>query len=213
MVFDVRNASRNAAEESELDRLVELASSRLCHDLANPIGAIANGVELLQMAGAEPGGPELALVAEAVAHAAARLKFMRIAFGAAGAGQTVGRGEAELILADSYGGGRLGVVWAVAGDRPRAEVQIAFLLLQCLETAMPRGGEVRVALAGERWRIEARGERMKEIPGLWALLGGGARPEGLKPAEVQFALAPRAAARLGRRIAVEPGAETVTLGF
>jgi histidine phosphotransferase ChpT len=201
------------ARADDPGELAALIGSRICHDLANPVGAIANGVELLQMAGTGPGGPELALVADSVAHASARLRFLRVAFGAAAPGHLLGRSETALILADCYHGGRLSVTWGPATDQPRAEVKVAFLLLQCVEAALPRGGEVHVSLAGGRWRIEARAERVKEEPGLWALLDGGPLPGKLKPAEVQFAVAPRAAAAAGRRIAAEVGPETVTLTF
>lgn len=202
-----------AIRAGEAGALAALIGSRICHDLANPIGAIANGVELLQMAGTGPGSPELALVADSVAHASARLRFFRVAFGAAGPGQMLSRSETALILADSYDGGRLSVTWGVGTDQPRAEVKVAFLLLQCIEAALPRGGEAHVSLAGGRWRIEARGERVKEEPGLWALLDGRPLPDTLKPAEVQFALAPRAAASAGRSIVAELGPETVAIGF
>lgn len=202
-----------ATGTDEAGALAALIGSRICHDLANPVGAIANGVELLQMAGTEPGSPELELVADSVAHASARLRLFRVAFGAAGPGQLLGRSETALILADAYGGGRLAVTWGVGTDQPRREVKVAFLLLQCIEAALPRGGEVHVARAGDRWRIEARGDRLKEMPALWALLDGRPLPEALKPAEVQFALAPRAAAAAGRRIRAEVGPETLTIGF
>jgi histidine phosphotransferase ChpT len=201
------------ARADEAGALAALIGSRICHDLANPVGAIANGVELLQMAGTGPVTPELTLVADSVAHASARLRFLRVAFGAAGPGQMLGRSETALILADCYHGGRLSVTWGPGTDQPRAEVKVAFLLLQCVEAALPRGGEVHVSLAGGRWRIEARGERVKDEPGLWALLDGARLPQTLKPAEVQFALAPRAAAAAGRQIAAEVGLETVALTF
>lgn len=196
-----------------VERLVELVGSRICHDLANPIGAITNGVELMQMADPGGSGAELQLVADSVAHASARLRMMRIAFGAAAPGQMIACKEAAQILAGCYGGSRLEVTWQTGSDRQRGEVKLAFLLLQCLEAVLPRGGAVQLMQDGGRWRIAARAERVKDAPGLWALLAGAPLPEGLGPAEVQFALAPRAAAALGRRITVEPGAAGVTLGF
>ena len=69
-----------------------LVSSRICHDLVSPLGAIGNGVELLGMSGA-PEGPELQLINESVENANARLRFFRIAFGAASADQVISRSE------------------------------------------------------------------------------------------------------------------------
>ena len=75
-----------------------LIGSRICHDLVNPIGAIGNGVELMQMDGAVR-GPELTLIAESVANANARIRFFRIAFGASG-GQRVSKSEVLAVLSD-----------------------------------------------------------------------------------------------------------------
>jgi histidine phosphotransferase ChpT len=202
-----------AAPSAEAGALAALIGSRICHDLVNPVGAIANGVELLQMAGAVPGSDELTLVAQAVAHAAARLRLYRVAYGVAAPGQSLARSETALILAEALAGGRLAVDWRVAEDRPRAEVKLAFLILQCVEAALPRGGDVHVGLAEDRWRIEARAERLRIEPALWALLDGAPLPEALRPGEVQFALAPRAAAAIGRRIAAETGATSITVVF
>ena len=79
--------------------LAALLGSRICHDLISPIGAIGNGVELLMMAGAEH-GPEIALIAESVGYANARIRFFRVAFGTATADQRMARAEIASILAD-----------------------------------------------------------------------------------------------------------------
>ena len=68
---------------SDRTDLNALLGSRICHDLISPIGAIGNGVELLIMDGATK-GPEIALIAESVANASARIRFFRIGFGASG---------------------------------------------------------------------------------------------------------------------------------
>jgi histidine phosphotransferase ChpT len=198
----------------EADALAALIGSRICHDMVNPVGAIANGIELISMGGAEPGGPELQLVTDSVAHASARLKFYRIAFGIAGREAVLGRSETALVVADCFRGGRLAVDWGVAGEVRRAEAKIAFLLLQCIETALPRGGAAHISATCDSWRIEAEGgDHMKLDPGLWALLHGGPLPAKLRPNQVQFALAPRVAAAIGRRLAVETGPGRIAITF
>ena len=81
--------------------LSALLGSRICHDLISPLGAIANGVELLQMSGAAA-SPEVALIAESVANANARIRFFRVAYGIASAGQRVGRRVRAIELAPAY---------------------------------------------------------------------------------------------------------------
>lgn len=178
--------------------LVALVGSRLCHDLISPLGAIGNGVELLAMSGAGM-SPELQLIAQSVASASARLKFFRVAFGQAGAGQRLGQPEIAALLADVESGGRLKIEWLAPGDQARLAVKLCFLGVLCLESALPWGGTIRIQETGGRWDMVAEARRTKPDPALWAQLEGGNGT--VSPAQVQFALLPLEAARQGRRIA------------
>jgi histidine phosphotransferase ChpT len=193
--------------------LAALIGSRICHDLISPIGAIGNGVELLLMDGGK-GSPELALVSESVAQAAARIRFFRLAFGAAQSGDLrVTRADILAILADQTRGSRLQVTWTSPADLPRPEVKIAFLLLLCLETALPFGGRVAIACEGGGWRLSAAAERMKPDAALWDALAAGAAPVEVAPARVQFALVGPELQRIGRVLAVHRGETEMTLAF
>jgi histidine phosphotransferase ChpT len=176
--------------------LCALVGSRLCHDLVSPVGAIGNGVELLAMApaGAGEAGPpaELDLVRESVENAQARLRFFRIAFGQSGGEQEVGRAEVLGILTELYKSGRLKVHWAVEENRPRAEVKLAFLLLQCLESAMPYGGQVHIGHTKGAWRVQGEAEKLRLEPMLWESLASLTVPAALRPSQVHFALVPKA---------------------
>jgi len=202
----------NAEFPPEEVDLAALIGSRICHDLVSPVGAVGNGVELLGMNGAAEGmGAELDLVRESVENAQARLRFYRIAFGQAGADQEVGRAEVLGILTELYEGGRLKVHWAVDGPRPRAEVRLAFLALQCLESAMPYGGQVHISRGRAGWRMHGEAEKLRLEPMLWEALESGTIPAGLRPSQVHFGLVPAAAARLGTTLTVQRGARAVTL--
>ncbi|MCV2870423.1 histidine phosphotransferase family protein [Defluviimonas sp. WL0002] len=176
--------------------LAALIGSRICHDLISPIGAIGNGVELLSMSGAA--GPEVALIAESVSAANARIRFFRIAFGATSSSQPVSHSEILAILADLGRGGRLFFDWQPVGDQPRDLVKLAFLLLQCCETAMPFGGDVTITRDGQDWRITAQTARLRFDAGLWERMEGGTAP--VSPSQVQFALAPTEASAMGRQL-------------
>lgn len=192
--------------------LAALIGSRICHDLISPLGAIGNGVELLALSGA-PEGPEIALISESVANANARIRFFRVAFGAAAPGQQIGRAEILSILADITRGGKIAIDWTVPGEVARQEVRLAFLLLQCFETALPYGGRVRVEMAEGRWRLQAEAEQMKIDPPVWELLVAGAPSVEVTPAQVHFALVPDAVQRLGRALRAELGETRITLSF
>ena len=66
--------------------LAKLIASRICHDLISPVGAIANGMELVALTGADI-TPEFELISDSVAGANARIKFYRVALGMSSAEQ------------------------------------------------------------------------------------------------------------------------------
>jgi len=136
--------------------LSELVGSRLCHDIVNPLSAIANGIELLTLSGA-PRTPEIELIASAVNDAMARVRFYRIAFGAAGADDRLSARELREILTALYAGGRQDVDWHIAGDLSRRDAKLAFLMLGCAETAFPLGGRLRIERSGAGWRLTGAG--------------------------------------------------------
>jgi histidine phosphotransferase ChpT len=190
--------------------LAALIASRICHDLISPIGAIGNGVELLAM---EPGGarPEMALISESVANANARIRFFRICFGQASGDQRIARSEVTSILADISRGGRTGYTWTSPSDLSRREVRLAFLLLQCLETAMAYGGKVQVTRGDAGWTILAEAPRLKLDPALWEVLTGQQAPTDIGANHVHFALVPDELARQGRRLQTELGETAIRL--
>jgi histidine phosphotransferase ChpT len=169
--------------------LAELISSRLCHDLVNPLGAIGNSVELIDMTGSVR-GPEMALIRDAVRDAQARLRYLRIAFGGAAATQTLSAREAKTTAQAPWQGGRFQLSWGIAGDLPRRQVKIAYLMLLCAETALPMGGAVTLVQDGAgHLRLDAKAPRVVVDPGLWSVLHFGmkAAERPLRPAEAQFA--------------------------
>jgi len=196
--------------QSNLD-LAALIGSRICHDLISPIGAIGNGLELLAMDGMRPATPEMALISESCENASARIRLFRVAFGTGGEGQMISAAEARATLGGYLQGGRLEARWEPVQDLPRRDVQLAFLALMCFETAMPLGGVVQLAHDGAGWTITGQAARLRADPALWQGLALPRGPDGVTPAQVQFALLPILAADLGRPIAVELGEDRLVL--
>lgn len=186
----------------ELTRdIAAMIGSRICHDLISPVGAISNGVELLGMSSGNT-NPELSLIAESVDNANARVKFFRIAFGMASAGQLTGRLEMVSIL-KALETARLKYEWLPETDMLRDEVKLACLMVLCIESAMPRGGVIKISNDNGQWCVDARADRLDPSPDLWARLGATATTDGLKPSEVQFILAPLQAELLNRQITAQ----------
>jgi histidine phosphotransferase ChpT len=166
--------------------LAALIGSRICHDLISPIGAINNGLELLGMAGATS-GPELSLISESVGNASARIRFFRLAFGAAST-QEISRREILSVLDDNTRGSKLRVVWDCDGGAQRADVRLVFLAEQCLESAMPYGGQIAISNDANGWCVRGTSDKFKVDEGLWTMLADGNIHTDITPAQVHFAL-------------------------
>ena len=192
--------------------MVALIGSRICHDLISPLGAIGNGVELLSMSGANS-APEIALIAESVVNANARIRFFRIAFGAAAPGAKIGQSEIQSILRDNYKVGRTRVDWRTEGDLLRADVKLGFLLLLCLEHTLPWGGQIVIRTSGRTWQLEARGDKLKIESGLWKLVSDPKSAKNVAAADVHFALVGAAAEDARRSVSTFLSETRVSVSF
>ena len=128
--------------------LAALLCSRLCHDLLSPVGALSNGLELL----AEEKDPEMRkrcmeLLEQSARTSADKLKFFRLAFGAAGGfGDMVAVEEPRALIDALVGsGGRTTVNWSLgAPSLPKPAVKILLNLAHIGIEALVRGGTLDI---------------------------------------------------------------------
>jgi histidine phosphotransferase ChpT len=133
--------------ENDVD-LAALLCSRLCHDLLSPVGAMNNGLELL----ADEHDPEMRkrcmdLLAESAKSAADKLKFFRLAFGAAGGfGSEVDPAEARAVVEPLVTATkRTELVWSVPNAlMPKRAVKVLLNLVLIANDALVRGGKLHV---------------------------------------------------------------------
>ena len=143
--------------------LASLLCSRLCHDMLSPVGALSNGLELLR----DEKDPEMRrrcmeLLEQSAKASADKLKFFRLAFGAAGGfGQMVSVSEARDLIAALIGdSGRITLDWKVPRDElPKAAVKTLLNLAAIGIEALVRGGtlEVGAEMTGPEAGPEAGG--------------------------------------------------------
>jgi histidine phosphotransferase ChpT len=182
-----------------------LLCSRLCHDLLSPVGALNNGIELLS----EEHDPDmrarcLELLAESARASASKLKFFRLAFGAAGGfGDVVDTREAKAAIDGLFGhDGKIEIGWLVAeATLSKTAIKVLLNLVLIAGDALVRGG--RMDIGGEiidgqtEIAVRAEGPRLVLDPELRTALNGEAN---------EAALTPRAAAAwLVHTLAVESG--------
>jgi histidine phosphotransferase ChpT len=154
---------------NELDFSAYLVS-RVCHDLVSPLGAVVNGLEVLEdERDAAMRADALKIVASSAAQALARIQFMRIAFGAAGsAGAELDLGEVGRLVSGLFSGGKITLEWDVANvhwpkDWAKLLMNAALLAADCL----PRGGTVKAVSAGDAaapaFKIRATGSHARVL--------------------------------------------------
>lgn len=193
--------------------LATLVGSRICHDLISPIGAIGNGVELMSLSQGGDCDAEMALIATSAAHASARIRFFRVAFGGASPGQSIPTRDVLRILADHGRSGRITYDWQPTGDMSRDDVRIAFLLVMCLESAMSQGGRITVSRTDGHWTVGGQAARLRLDPALWDALARRGPFVDVTAAQVQFALLAQIAAQTDTALQVMFGDNTVVVRF
>lgn len=131
-------------DTAQLD-LAAMLCSRLCHDLLSPVGALTNGLELL----ADERDPEMRqrCFEQSARTSADKLKFFRLAFGAAGGfGESVPVDEARSVIEALVGDSkRVELNWALSADRlPKGAVKVLLNFAQIGLDALVRGGTLDV---------------------------------------------------------------------
>lgn len=149
--------------------LAALLCSRVCHDVISPVGAINNGLELLDESGSDADAMDL--IRTSALNASVRLKFARLAFGASGSvGASIDTGEAEKAAKDfAAAEKKTEVVWN--GPRaiiPKNRVKLLLNLFLVAYGSIPRGGVVTVTLENPefdaRFTLTAKGRMMRVPP-------------------------------------------------
>ena len=158
--------------------LAALLCSRVCHDVISPVGAIVNGLEVLDDEKDEEMRQfAVDLIKRSAKTASARLQFCRLAFGAAGsAGAAIDTGDAEKVVRGLMEDDKTKIVWnAPRVLMPKNKVKLVLNLCLIAQAAIPRGGEIHVTITGDdgaSMRVNAQGLNAKLAHHVPALLAG-----------------------------------------
>lgn len=194
-------------------RVAELLASRLCHDLVGPIGAVNNGMELIE--DEEPGmiDEALKLTASSARQAANALQFFRLAYGMAGGRLGGDLGELRDLVAGYLGnGGKVTLDWSVQSGPDGAPEGLGKLILNLVALAveaLPKGGGLSVAVRHGPGGLEASvtaagpGAKLREesVPALQP----DAAVADLTPRSVQGYFTRLLARRAGGDLAIDTG--------
>jgi histidine phosphotransferase ChpT len=198
--------------------LAALLCSRVCHDLISPVGAIMNGLEVMEDdKDEETTRFALDLIKKSARTASAKLQFCRLAFGAAGsAGAQIDTGDAETVARGLLEDDKTKLGWnlpRVLLAKNRVKLLLNMLLLA--SQAIPRGGQITVDPAGEGesmgFRVVATGTNARVPQAIPALLAGSPEESTVDAHAIQPFYAGLLAKDCGLSISMTAEADAVTV--
>ncbi|MBX6425652.1 MAG: histidine phosphotransferase [Variibacter sp.] len=203
----------------ELDALdlAALLCSRVCHDLISPVGAVVNGMEVLEETDDESTRLfALDLIKKSASQASARLQFCRLAFGAAGsAGAEIDLGDAENVARGFIQDDKVSLGWHLPRMLlPKNRVKLLLNMLLLGTQIIPRGGTITAEMIGEGasagFRVTVRGLNARIPQAVPALVAGDADGP-IDAHAVQPFYTGILARTCGLRVAIEQEAEQVVV--
>ena len=204
------------AELSDLE-LAALISSRICHDVISPVGAIANGLEVLAEESDEVMREHaFNLIRQSTAKASAKLQFDRLAFGAAGSqGAEIDLRDAENVTRGMLGSEKHELDWSgPIALLPKNKVKLLLNMIAIALFALPRGGTLKVRISGEgepgAFEVEGRGEKAMLSAGVAELLNSG-NGHDLDAHSIQPYYTGRLARNVGMKLEVSAADQIVSL--
>jgi histidine phosphotransferase ChpT len=197
--------------------LATFLCSRVCHDIVSPVGAIINGLEVLEEEkDAEMRGFALDLIKKSAEQASARLQFCRLAFGAGGsAGAAIDTGDAEIVAHGLFGRERTELRWNVPSLlMPKNKIKLILNLCLIAASAVPRRGVIEVMVSGadaeQRIKVSAKGANPKLASQVPLLLAGTPDSAPSSPQDIQVYYTGLVAKAAGMNLSVAAEGENVT---
>src|SRR5690242_13220178 len=155
--------------------LAALLCSRLCHDLISPVGAIINGLEVMEEDKDEETKTfALDLIKKSAGQASAKLQIYRLAFGASGSvGAQIELGDAEKAARGLFEDGKTILGWNLSRALvPKNRAKLLLNMLLVASGTIPRGGTLTADPMGEGYRVTARGLNARLPTAMAGLLAG-----------------------------------------
>jgi histidine phosphotransferase ChpT len=187
-------------------RVMELLSSKICHDLVSPVSAINNGVELIEDIGGSVVEEAMKLIGDSGTTAARRLRIFRMAYGRAGSDESLAVKDVRQVVEQYLSGGKISLIWpedqifSESVDL-RGFLKTVLNLIILSEETLAYGGviNVREATTGG-CRLEIVGRNAHLSLQLQEALEGAVAVENLTPRSIQAYITGKFASNFGLKI-------------
>jgi histidine phosphotransferase ChpT len=200
-------------------RVLELMASKICHDLISPVGAIGNGLELMEDDDGDTAKEALQLSQNCVRRASALLELFRMSYGTAGSDTGLGWDAAKALATAFLTGTKMSLNWQALPPGvalPPGATKLLLNLVVLGTEMLPRGGQIAVGAAagpgGMALKAVAAGQDARISDEITAVLKGAVTVPALSAKTVHGYFSQRLAESLGCRIevaGVAPGSVTL----
>lgn len=197
--------------------LAALVSSRICHDIISPVGAIANGIEVMdEETDQAMRDHAMDLIRKSATQASSKLQFARLAFGAAGsAGTEIDLNEAQKVARAVAESDKHTFEWnGPPATLAKDKVKLLLNMVTIALSALPRGGSLKVSVTGEgdapAFEVRCNGEKSR-IPATFEQMLSGSNGTALDAHSIQPYYAIRLAKAAGMSLSVKTDGDDVVL--
>lgn len=193
-------------------RVLELLCGRLCHELISPVGAINNGVELLDEDDPEFVKEAMTLIGQSARKAGQRLQFYRFAYGAAGGASSGAAVDGRALSRGLLEGGKVRCDWPrEASDLAPPWQRLACNMLVLALEMLPRGGAVLVRPIERGVAVTAEAETINASAEFQSVLAGEVAIDALTARTVHGFYTMHLAQRMGARLTFALGPDRAAL--
>lgn len=196
-------------------RVMELLSSKICHDLVSPVSAINNGVELIEDIGGSVVDEAMKLIGDSAGHASRRLRLFRMAYGRAGSEENLAVKEVRQTAEQYLTGGKTILNWPDDQPAPdlasrRGFLKVLLNMIVLSEEVLAYGGVVTLRGGSKpdgraECRLEIVGRGAQLNPAFQAAFEGVAPVEDLSPRTIQSYITGTFARNFGLELSFDQG--------
>lgn len=164
--------------------VLELMASRMCHDIISPVGAISNGIELMEELGPDGLDDAKELIGKSAEQANRRLRVFRYCYGTAGSKEQIDTKDLRKTAFDFFEGGRAVLEWSEnaidnADELPRGFLKSVLNLVLLGGEMITKAGVIKIRQEGLAVTIAISGENAAFREGMEAALSGTINPQDL----------------------------------